>query len=96
MGRKNRFHGHEKNISNFTGKKIEFFHGHRFRFHCWIFWKYSRELFRGFFDFFTTTVFVTAIFSVFSTFLQGMISFFKGKNTVVSGRVFGRKKFEKY
>ena len=100
MGRKNRFHGHKKKYFQFHGEKdwvfsrasisvsqvdfLEIFTG-----------KYSRELFGGFFDFFATTFFVTAIFSVFSTFLQGMISFFKGKNTVVSGRVFWAWKVRK-
>ena len=99
MCRKNRFHGHKKNVFNFTGKKIEFFHRHRFRFHRWIFWKYSQEnihwnFFWAFFDFFTTTFFVTAIFSVFFPFFQGMISFCKKKTLSCRAVFFGREKFE--
>ena len=84
MCRKNRFHGHKRNVFNFTRKNIEFFHRHRFRFHRWIFWKYSREnihwnFFWAFFDFFTTTFFVTAIFSVFFSFFSAYDFFLQEK-----------------
>ena len=59
------------------------------------FLKYSRELFEGFFDFFTTTFFVTSIFSVFSTFFRVWFLFSRDKTLSCRAVFFGRKKFKK-
>ena len=81
-------------VFNFTGEKLEFFHGHRLQFHGWNFWKISRANFNfhGYFlgDFWTFSrphFFFTATFSDFSVFLHGYDFNFHGekKNTVCFG-----------
>ena len=98
MGKKNRFHGHKKNVFNLTGKKIEFFHGHRFGYHRWIFWKYSREnIHRNFWGFFWLLHDHIFCYGHFFFLLFFRVWFLLSREKTLScwAVFFGREKFEK-